>query len=97
MEKTLEAIKQYEQACTEIVELFCEKHNTSLEFWVADIIGSICCIGDHYLNMEDIILDLKFDAPKNAIWDWYWQTIDAEEKYNYYTYLRWKKHLTTKQ
>jgi len=80
-------VEQYEETCNNILMAFCEKHGydykDAKDMWVANEIGTICCIGDMYVNMYDMYYDLKNNIPADIFEQWYW---DHQENCNYKTY-----------
>jgi hypothetical protein len=66
---------------------FEEKHETELEFWVADDKTGIACFGDHFFNLGDIIYDIDNDCPKYIIFDWQNHQIENGSKVNFKSYL----------
>lgn len=76
----------------EYVKLFEKKHGLSFDFWAADMVGTVACFSDYYIDFEDIRLDLEKDAPKGLFLEWYDITLDAhlskERIINYYSYLK---------
>ena len=83
--KTLKA--RLENCISLYIDYFCIKHNVYAEDrnWIGGITGSIIEIDNEtYLDFSDIRTDLERDAPKDAIWDWYWNYSD---KINYSSYL----------
>lgn len=87
--KYITKLKNRLDACIdEYTELFCLKQECSAEGWIGNIKGGLNCFSDAFLSLEDIRLDLEMDAPKGAIWDWYWDNRENEDKaINYYSYL----------
>ena len=75
----------------EYVNVFCKKHDIQFDYWVADLSGTICQMGDFFINFEDIRLDLETDQPKNQIFEWYEVTLDLALKNkptcNYYSWI----------
>jgi hypothetical protein len=57
--------------------------------WVNDDIGQIVFINDFYFDFRDIITDLKYNAPKELIFDWYNDNLENQSKeINYYSYIK---------
>lgn len=88
-------LENYEKAVNEIIDYFCEKQDLDFEYWAGDCVGEVACFGDIFLNFDDIIHDLKNDAPKGLIIDWYFEQLDNERiNINYRSYImgaRFKK------
>ena len=69
MEKTNELIQKYKDSIANIVSAFCAKqfdYPPEIEYIEVDIID----INSYPLYLADIILDLRKEAPKGAIFDW---------------------------
>ena len=73
MNKTTKAIENYNKACNDISELFCQKHDFDLtdSFWVGGDIGTVFYVGDYYVGMETMITDLKTDVSEDKFLKWY--------------------------
>lgn len=75
------------------VNIFCSKHELELDFWVADLVGTVGCFSnEYYIDFETIRLDLEKDIPKDVFFTWFDLTLDLEMKdepiVNYYSYLK---------
>ncbi len=79
------------QSIQEYIELFAKKHGLSLDYWVADRVGEVACLGDYYVNFTDVRIDLEKKIKKKFFFDWYDLTLDLNLKgkpvVNYYHYL----------
>ena len=76
----------------EYTKLFCEKHDLYFDYWVADLVGGICCFSnDYFAGFDDIRLDLENEVPKDVFFEWYDLTLDLGLKgkptISYYLYL----------
>lgn len=81
-------LENYEKAVNEIIYNFCEKQGLDFEYWVGDHVGEVACFGDVFLNFDDIVHDLKNNAPKGLIIDWYFQQLENKnQKINYRSYI----------
>ena len=72
MEKsTLKA--NYEKAVNDYLKAFCKKHDYEYDpdCWVGGYIGTVACIADYFVDMEDIITDIELNAPKDEFVKWY--------------------------
>lgn len=89
-------LKNYEKAVNDIIDYFCEKQGLYFEYWVGDCVGEIACFEDIFLNFDDIIHDLKNNAPKGLIIDWYFEQLkNKNQRINYRSYImgaRFEKH-----
>lgn len=66
---------------------FEEKHETSLEFWVADDKTGIACFGDNFFNLSDIAYDIDNECEPRAIFGWQNYQIESGSKVNFKSYL----------
>lgn len=81
-------LENYEKAVLDIIEGFCKKQGLEFEYWAGDCVGEIACFGDIFLNFDDIVHDLKNNAPKGLIIDWYFEQSDNENQIiNYRSYI----------
>lgn len=65
--------QDYENACNNYLKAFCEKHEFDYEpdMWVANDVGTIICIGDYYVDMNTIRIDIDKDASVSEFVKWY--------------------------
>lgn len=72
-EETEKRLEQYEDACNDILELFCQKHGFDYEdariSWIG--VGETACCGDLFFNMADIMTDIRENAPEEEVMKWY--------------------------
>ncbi len=101
MERTsnILALASYYNACKELAELFCKKHDfypldgqpDFCSEWVADRPGEILAAADYFFDMEVIVDDLSLDAPEECLLEWY-DYVTAlpvgKSRMNYRTWLR---------
>jgi len=66
-------IIQYQNACNNILKLFCEKHDYEFDeySWTAGDVGTIALCGDVYVDLQDMIVDLHKMADKDEFLRWY--------------------------
>lgn len=87
--------KTLNEAISNYVTKFCEKHELEFDYWVADLTGTIGVFGDYFFNFEDIRLDLEKDIPENKIFEWYDLSLELgmqnKPVINYYNWLKLKK------
>lgn len=73
--KTLKLKTDYEKACNAYLQVFCEKHDYDYEdarrSWVGGEVGGITECSDLFVEMDDIIVDIDMDAPKEAFIRYY--------------------------
>lgn len=88
--KLEELNKQYEFVCHEWVQKFCNKQKIDFDGWVSDEIGGIASFAcQYFLNLSDIILDIKTKQPKGLILDWQSESVDfnmLKEEKQYISY-----------
>ncbi len=85
----IKLLENYENCCNLLVLEFCKKQDLKFEFWIGDIVGSIAVCNDYYFDMESILIDLKFNQPKDQIFSWYNDNMDSPLKsINYSSYIK---------
>lgn len=92
----MKEIESYNNACNDLLKAFCKKHEfdyeEAKESWVGDDIGGIVCCGDYFFNMSDIVTDLRENAPKEKLIEWYDYTLECNylgaRVCNYASFLR---------
>lgn len=81
--KTAEDIRRmYEETVCLYVTMFNEKHRFEEydpTMWVAGEIGGIICIGDMFVNFEDIRYDIDKDITDDVFCEWYWNSMECHE------------------
>lgn len=81
--------KNYEKACMAYIREFEEKHNMSMEFWIADRIGEWAMFGDVALQFSDIVYDIDTQQPRRYIWDWHYDNLKyPNNNINYHSYCK---------
>lgn len=72
----------WDNVCNEYVRVFCEKHDYEFieDFWVAGNVGTIICLGDMFVSMDDIRYDVDNNVPVEKFEVWYWKSIDRADK-----------------
>ena len=70
-----EQLKQnFEKVANEYLRLFCRKHDLDYKtaYWIADDVGSVCCINEYYfVDFAIIKTDIDYNADKEAFFEWY--------------------------
>lgn len=66
---------------------FEEKHETELEYWVADDTTGIAAFGDNFFSLSDIVYDIDNECKPRAIFDWQNYQIENDSKVNFKSYL----------
>ena len=83
---------KYEKAVEDYVAAFEEKHDITLDYWVADFVGTIAVFGDYFISLEDIRLDIDNEVDKTLFFKWYDLSLELalnnEPVINYYSYLK---------
>lgn len=93
MSKTLQS--KWLEVCDDYITAFCEKHSYILDYdcWVTNNPGTIACINDMFVSMEDIRYDIDNDIPEEVFEKWYWKSVEVyeltEQKYmNFPSYCK---------
>lgn len=65
--------KAYNKACDDYLKVWCEKHDLPIDYaeWVADEPGGVALVGDYYVDMQTILIDIDMNAPEHEWWNWY--------------------------
>lgn len=93
----------YDVACNDIANLFCEKHKfeklgTKDTFWVADEPGTILYCSDCYFGMKTILTDLKGNVPEEKLMEYYNYCLDNKlYDYDFKNYLKHFKNTDNEQ
>lgn len=88
----------YETGCRHVVWLFLKMYfdlahpiNNDDYFWVGGKVGDVLNVGDHWLNMENMVDALRLEVSVDTFFAWYDQWINPSEKeprYNLEQYNR---------
>ena len=82
---------EWQILCSMYLRKFCDKHKYTYEpdCWVANNPGTIACVNDMFVSMEDIRYDIDNDIPEEYFEKWYWKAVDVysltEQKYMNYS------------
>jgi len=71
-----EILEQYRKAVISVLDAFSKKHEYP-NYEINDNEMQLIDFGDNILNLNDIIYDLQNDCPKNLIFEWHLNSIDA--------------------
>lgn len=73
--------EHWRDICQEYLKLFCDKHEYSFEdcFWVTDNYGTIACVSDMFISMENIRYDIDNNIEETMFEKWYWKAIEIFE------------------
>jgi hypothetical protein len=91
--KLQELKNQYDFACNEYLQKFCNKQQIESDGWVGDEVGGIasfCC--EYFFSISDIVFDINSKQPKGLILQWqndgveYNMCGDKNESINYKSY-----------
>lgn len=67
--------QEYQNICNKYLQIFCEKHDfdyyDAKDSWVANDIGGIVMVGDFFISLETIIVDIEEDVPEEKFIQWY--------------------------
>lgn len=89
MKKDLKKLKiQYEDACNEYLEVFCEKQGMQNFGWVSNDVGSSAVCSDFNFSMHEIKLDIDTRQQVGTIIKWYDDNMTSSNHINYYSYLK---------
>lgn len=89
----------WKNICDNYVRVFCERHEIDIEYelkhdlvWMVNNPGTIACIGDMFVSMEDLRYDVDNNIHPDFFVKWYWTSVERAElgiKYmNYKSYCR---------
>jgi len=87
MEKPTQLRKCLDQIIGLYVAEFEEKHETQLEYWIADDTTGVAAFGDNFFNLADIVYDIDHGCPAGKIFSWQNYQIDSGSKVNFKSYL----------
>ena len=81
----------WRNVCSEYVRAFIEKHELDTlnyeDYWINNDPGTIICLNDMYIDMENLRYDIDNDIPKDKFEEWYWTSVDrAENNLQYINY-----------
>ena len=83
--------KQWKKVCDTYLQEFCHRHEYTYEpdMWVADNPGTIACVNDMFVSMEDIRYDIDNLIDIDCFEAWYWKSVDVysltKQKYMNYS------------
>lgn len=72
---------EWQILCSMYLRKFCDKHEYTYEpdCWVANNPGTIACVNDMFVSMEDIRYDIDNDIPEESFEKWYWKSLEVYE------------------
>lgn len=89
MKKDLKKLKrQYEDACNEYLEVFCEKQGMQNFGWVGNDVGSSAVCSDFNFSMHEIKLDIDTRQQVGTIIKWYDDNMISSNHINYDSYIK---------
>lgn len=70
---------EWQELCNKYLKKFCEKHEYAYEpdCWVANNPGTIACVNDMFVSMEDIRYDVDNCIDIDCFEAWYWKSVDV--------------------
>ena len=83
--------RQWDKVCNTYLQEFCRRHGYSYELdcWVANNPGTIACVNDMFVSMEDIRFDVDNCIDIDCFEAWYWKSVDVysltKQKYMNYS------------
>lgn len=83
--------RQWDKVCNTYLQEFCRRHGYSYEpdCWVANNPGTIACVCDMFVSMEDIRYDVDNLIDTDCFEAWYWKSVDVysltKQKYMNYS------------
>lgn len=95
-QETQALLAEYKVICNNLLRVFCEKQDMPYDptLWVSSEPGGVIEVADYWLDFtDDILTDLRQEAPKGEILKWYdhaltCHTLGITEQPNYHTWLR---------
>lgn len=72
---------EWQELCNKYLKKFCERHEYTYEpdCWVANNPGTIACVNDMFISMEDIRFDVDNCIDIDCFEAWYWKSLDVYE------------------
>ena len=71
--------KKWADVCNEYLRKFCEKHEFDYEtaYWVGDDPGTIACVADIFVGMDEMRYDIDNNVPEDKFLKWYDYSLDV--------------------
>lgn len=71
----------WREVCDAYLRAFCEKHEYDYDdaYWVGDDPGTIACVADIFVGMEEIRYDIDNDVPEEMFLKWYDYSLEVHE------------------
>ena len=71
--------KEWKILCNKYLKKFCDKHGYAYEpdCWVSNNPGTIACVNDMFVSMEDIRYDVDNCIDIDCFEAWYWKSVDV--------------------
>lgn len=82
---------KYQNVCNKYLQTFCKKHNFDYTdtHWISDRVGTIVMIGDYFVSMDTIVIDIEQNVPEHVFLQYYNWVIENEKNINYDLWLRY--------
>ena len=73
--------KEWKILCNKYLKKFCDRHGYTYEAdcWVANNPGTISCVNDMFVSMEDIRYDVDNCIDIDCFETWYWKSLEVYE------------------
>ena len=95
-------IQEYEKVCEDVAREFLERYFPESvyeeEYWVADEIGGMFCVGDYYFGIPRMTEALRYEATSKQLFDYYEAEIELGMKekspsVNFFYYVKTRMSL----
>ena len=72
---------RWREVCNAYLQAFCEKHEYDYDdaYWVGDDPGTIACIADLFVGMDEIRYDIDENVPEEMFLKWYDYSLSVHE------------------
>ena len=71
----------WRELCDAYLRAFCEKHEYDYDdaYWVGDDPGTIACVADIFVGMDEMRYDIDADVPEELFLKWYDYSLEVHE------------------
>jgi hypothetical protein len=75
-------LNNWEKKTNDLCNFFIEKYfgKDADTYWIAEEVGSVLYVNDHFFNLNNIIDFLKYKYSKNKMFEWYDYQMDCAYK-----------------
>lgn len=70
MTKQPKYITDFDKAAKLMIDMFCTKHDTDVEYIKENDPTDVLCFNDNFFTLSEIYYDLKENIPKRLIFEW---------------------------